>query len=353
MLFQMYVITDMSTDEDYYAYLSEVYKEDYDSDFFPRFSKVFLICMYSFACIFGVSGNALVLIIFVFYEKVKTVTDIFLVSLATADLCFLGTLPFWAYSAAHEWIFGTLACQVIRGFYTLNLYGSMLTLTCVTIERYFSVVQATKVHISQSKRTIWGKVICIFLWIVSLAFALPQFTYSTQAKHDKVVCRANYSSLQMEQSIEVTQMSLGFFCPMLVMLFCYFTIINTLLKAKGFNKHKSVKIVFAIVMTFICTQAPYNLLKLIRVMDRHVLLSKYYEYALIITEAIAYFHSCLNPVLYFFIGVKFRKNLKKIVKNIRCAGRQQMAKQWQTTEDGGSKTCTASNNVEETSLHLL
>lgn len=349
----MPVITDMSADEDYYAYLSAVTKEDYDNDSFLRFTKVFLICMYSFACIFGVSGNTLVLIIFVFHEKVKTATDIFLVSLATADLCFLGTLPFWAYSAADEWIFGTLACQVIRGFYTLNLYGSMLTLTCVTIERYFAIVRATKVHVSQSKRRIWGKAICIFLWIFSLAFAFPQFMFSTQAKYDKVVCHANFSTLQVEQSIEVTQLSLGFFCPMLVMFLCYFTIINTLLKAKGFNKHKSVKIVFAIVLTFICTQAPYNLLKLIRVVDRHILLSAYYEYALIITEAIAYFHSCLNPVLYFFIGVKFRKNLKKIIKNIGCARHRQTAKQWQTAEDDGSKTCTASNNVEETSLHPL
>nr|XP_056713926.1 C-X-C chemokine receptor type 6 [Euleptes europaea] len=343
----------MSTDEDYDAYLSAVSKYDYEDEFFSQFSKPFLICMYSFACIFGVSGNALVLIIFVFHEKVKTVTDIFLVSLATADLCFLGTLPFWAYSAAQEWIFGTLACQVIRGFYTLNLYGSMLTLTCVTIERYFAIVQATKVHVSQSKRTIWGKAICIFLWIVSLAFAMPQFVYSTQAKYDKVVCHANYSTLHMEQSIEVTQMSLGFFCPMLVMLFCYLTIINTLLKAKGFQKHKSVKIIFAIVATFFCTQAPYNLLKLIRVVDRRILFSRHYEYALIVTEAIAYFHSCLNPVLYFFIGVKFRKNLKKIVKNIGCARHRQTAKQWQTTEDNSSKMGTASNNVEETSLHPL
>lgn len=345
----------MNTDEDYYAYLSAVSTENYnhDNDFFLRFSKVFLTCMYSFACIFGVSGNTLVLIIYVFYEKVKTVTDIFLVSLATADLCFLATLPFWAYSAAQEWIFGTLACQVIRGFYTLNLYGSMLTLTCVTIERYFAIVQATKVHVTQSKRKTWGKAICIVLWIVSLVFALPQFMYSTQTKLDKRICHANYSTFQMGQILEVTQMSLGFFCPMLVMLFCYFTIINTLLKAKGFDKHKSVKIVFAIVLTFICTQAPYNLLKLIRLVYRHVVLSSYYEYALIITEAIAYFHSCLNPVLYFFIGVKFRKNLKKILKNIWCARHRLMAKQWQMTEDDGSKTYTASNNVEETSLHPL
>ncbi|XP_077160627.1 C-X-C chemokine receptor type 6 isoform X2 [Paroedura picta] len=342
----------MSTDEDYEAFLRAVSQED-NNDFFPKFSKVFLICMYSFACLFGVSGNTLVLIVFVFLEKVKTMTDVFLVSLATADLCFLGTLPFWAYSAAHEWIFGTLACRVIRGFYTLNLYGSMLTLTCVTIERYFAIVQATKVHVSQSKKAIWGKAICISLWMVSLAFALPQFVYSTQAEYDKVVCQANYSTLQMQQSIEVTQLSLGFFCPMLIMLACYYTIINTLLKAKGFDKHKSVKIVLAIVMAFICTQAPYNLLKLIRVVDRHILLHRYYEYALIITEAIAYFHSCLNPILYFFIGVKFRKNLKKIAKSIGCARYRRAAKQWQMTEEDGSKTCTASNNVEETSLQPL
>ncbi|KAM6451282.1 C-X-C chemokine receptor type 6 [Liasis olivaceus] len=340
----------MEEDDDYYAYLSNnTYNENYSHETFLGFQRVFLLCMYSFACIFGVAGNSLVIIILVLYKNVETVTDTFLVSLAIADLSFLCTLPFWAYSAAKEWIFYTLPCQIILGLYTLNLYGSMLTLTFITIDRYFVIVQATKIHISQRKRRFWGIVACILTWVISLVLALPQFIFSTEKKLDKKICFANYSSRLMELFTETTQMTLGFFCPMLIMIICYSIIVKTLLSAKGFRKHKSLQIIFAIVVTFILTQMPYNLLKLIRASDRSIILNDRFEYALIITEAIAYFHGCLNPVLYVFIGVKFRKNLAKILKN-NCCVKCQVSKQWHTTDENGSKSGTATYNAEETSM---
>ncbi|XP_020660243.1 C-X-C chemokine receptor type 6 [Pogona vitticeps] len=345
----------MATEEDYdYAYSNATYNEDnYRYMKFLEFMGTFLTCMYSTACIFGVLGNALVLIILIFYEKMKALSDVFLVSLAVADFCFLCTLPFWAYSAAKEWIFHTLPCKIIRGLYTLNLYGSMLTLTCITIDRYFAIVLATKAYISQAKRKVWGVAACILVWVISLGFALPQFIFSKEIQNDKKVCSVNYPSYHMEVFTEVTQMVLGFFCPMFIMLIFYSIIVNTLFRARGFHKHKSLRIILAIVVTFIITQSPYNLLKLSRAIDKNVILDHAFEYALIVTEAIAYFHSCLNPVLYFFIGVKFRKHLMKILKNTRHAKHKLFAKQWQTTEDDSSKTCTDTHHVEETSMDPL
>ncbi|KAJ6661975.1 hypothetical protein lerEdw1_012822 [Lerista edwardsae] len=342
----------MGTDEDYEEYLNLRHNEEEPHNNFETFSRVFLVCMYTFACVFGVSGNFLVLIIFIFYEKVKMVTDVFLVSLATADMFFLCTLPFWAYAAADEWVFGTGACKTIRGLYALNLHGSMLTLTCVTIYRCVAIVRATKAQTSEAKRKVWGLAACILVWVVSLAFASPQFIYSTESEYDKKICHANYPG-NMELYLGGLQMALGFFGPMLVMVICYSAVTNTLLKVKGFQKHKSLKIILAIVITFVLTQTPYNVVKLVRAIHPHVVMDYSFDYALIVTEAIAYFHSCLNPILYFFIGVKFRKNLTKILKQIGCGKHQRIMKQWQATDDDGSKTYTGSHNVEETSMYPL
>ncbi|KAF7247710.1 C-X-C chemokine receptor type 6 [Varanus komodoensis] len=340
-------------DYDYYAYINATSEEYYAHEMRSELYRIFIVCLYSIACIFGIPGNALVLTILIFCEKVKVPTDIFLVSLAVADLLFLCTLPFWAYSAAKEWIFGTLSCKIIRGLYSMNLYGSMLTLTCITIDRYFAIVQATKAHISQAKRKVWGTVFCIVVWVVSLAFALPQLIFSIQEKLDKEICYTAYSSHNTKLLINIIQVLLGFFCPMLVMVICYSIIVHTLCHARGFHKHKSLQIIFAIVVTFIFTQTPYNLLKLFRTINKESLLDYSSDYVFFITEAIAYFHSCLNPVLYFFIGAKFRKNLAKILKNMRCAKHHQIMKQWQTTDEDGSKTGIATNNVEETSMYPL
>ncbi|PKU38028.1 c-x-c chemokine receptor type 6 [Limosa lapponica baueri] len=317
------------------------------------FTTVFLPCMYSVVFILGLAGNALVFVILVFYEKLKTLTDVFLVNLAIADWVFLWTLPFWAYSAGQEWTFGTAACHIIRGLYILNLYTSMLTLTSITFDRLIAITFATKAHTCQTKRMTWGKLVCVLIWVISLAFATPQFIFSKVFSIDKAVCQEEYPNHSTELALEVIQVTLGYFIPMLAMIICYSLIIRTLLHARSFQKNKSLKKIFSLVAIFILTQSPYTFLRLIKIIDWRFNLNSSFEYAIIITEALAYFHGCLNPVLYFFTGVKFRRNLQKIIKNSRCIKRQVTAKQWQTTEEEGSKTFTASNNADATSMYPL
>ncbi|NWY52464.1 CXCR6 protein, partial [Chionis minor] len=337
---------------DFYYNFSIIDPNETGSEDFHPFTRVFLPCMYSVVFILGLSGNVLVFVILVFYEKLKMLTDIFLVNLAIADLVFLWTLPFWAYSAAQEWIFGTAACRIIRGLYTLNLYTSMLTLTAITFDRLVAITFATKAHMCQTKRMTWGKLTCVLIWVVSLAFATPQFIFSEVFSIDKAICHEKYPN-QTELVLEVIQVTLGYFIPMLAMIICYSLIIRTLLHARSFQKNKSLKKIFSVVAIFILTQSPYTFLRLIMITDWSFNLNNSFEYAIVITEVLAYFHGCLNPVLYFFMGVKFRRNLQKMIKNSRCVKRQVTAKQYQTTEEEGSKTFIASNNADATSMYPL
>ncbi|KAM6375331.1 C-X-C chemokine receptor type 6 isoform 1-T17 [Alca torda] len=339
--------------DNFYYNFSIIDPNENGSENFHAFIKVFLPCIYSVVFILGLAGNALVFIILVFYEKLKTLTDIFLVNLAIADWVFLWTLPFWAYSAGQEWTFGTVVCHIIRGLYVLNLYTSMLTLTSITFDRLIAITFATKAHMYQTKRMTWGKLICVLIWVISLAFATPQFIFSKVFSIDKSVCQEEYPNHGTELALEVIQVTLGYFIPMLAMIICYSLIIRTLLHARSFQKNKSLKKIFSVVAIFILTQSPYTFLRLIKIIDWSFNLNSSFEYAIIITEALAYFHGCLNPVLYFFMGVKFRRNLQKIIKNSRCVKRQVKAKQWQTTEEEGSKTFTASNNADATSMYPL
>ncbi|NXN50107.1 CXCR6 protein, partial [Rynchops niger] len=339
--------------DNFYYNFSIIDPNENGSENFHTFIKVFLPCIYLVVFILGLAGNALVFVILVFYEKLKTLTDIFLVNLAIADWVFLWTLPFWAYSAGQEWTFGTVACRIIRGLYVLNLYTSMLTLTSITFDRLIAITFATKAHMCQTKRMTWGKLICVSIWVISLAFTAPQFIFSKVFSIDKSVCQEEYPNHATELALEVIQVTLGYFIPTLAMIICYSLIIRTLLHARSFQKNKSLKKIFSVVAIFILTQSPYTFLRLIKIIDWSFNLSSSFEYAIVITEALAYFHGCLNPVLYFFMGVKFRKNLQKIIKNSRCVKWQVKAKQWQTNEEEGSKTFTASNNAEATSMYPL
>ncbi|NXT73948.1 CXCR6 protein, partial [Zapornia atra] len=316
-----------------------------------RFTTVFLPCIYSFIFILGLVGNTLVFVFLVFCEKQKTLTDRFLLNLAIADWVFLWTLPFWAHSAAQEWTFGMVACRIIRGLYTLNLYTSMSTLTSITFDRLIAITFATKAHMFQTKRMTWGKLACVFNWVISLAFAAPQFIFSEVISFDKTICHEKYPNYSTELLVEVIQMILGYFVPMLVMIICYSLIIRTLLHARSFQKNKSLKKIFSVVAIFILTQSPYTFLRLIKTVDWSVNLNSSFEYAIVVTEVLAYFHGCLNPILYFFMGMRFKRNLQKIIKNSRCIICQVMTKCMQITEEEGSKTFTASNNA--TSMYPL
>ncbi|NXJ60204.1 CXCR6 protein, partial [Rostratula benghalensis] len=342
-----------TSDVDNFYYNFSIDSNENGSENFHTFTRVFLPCMYSVVFILGLAGNALVFVILVFYEKLKTLTDVFLVNLAIADWIFLWTLPFWAYSAAQEWTFGTAACCIIRGLYILNLYTSMLTLTSITFDRLIAITFATKAHMCQAKRKTWGKLICVLIWVISLAFATPQFIFSKVFIFDKAVCQEEYPNHGTELALEVIQVNLGYFIPMLAMIICYSLITRTLLHARSFQKSKSLKKIFSVVAIFILTQSPYTFLRLIKVIDWSFNLNSSFEYAIIITEALAYFHGCLNPVLYFFMGVKFRRNLQKIIKNSRCFKWQVTARQSQITEEEGSKTFTASNNADATTMYPL
>ncbi|XP_067856107.1 C-C chemokine receptor type 9-like [Heptranchias perlo] len=300
-----------------------------------NFGRVFLPCFYSVIFVTGLLGNALVIVTYVFYEKLKTMTDVYMMNLAIADLLFLCTLPFWAVDAYNEWIFGTFMCKVVNGAYTVNFYSCMLILTCVSVNRYNAIVQATKTLNSKNKR-FHSKFVCVGVWVFAIILALPEFILSEAytGVHDKTACTMVYppnSGSIIRVAVSVTQMVVGFLIPFVAMIICYSFIAKTLLQAKGFQKHKSLKIIVAVVVVFVICELPFNIVLLMQTLQitREEASSCEYsakvDYATIITESIAYVHCCLNPILYVFLGVKFKNSFLKILKDNGCISQKQLS----------------------------
>uniref|UniRef100_UPI00398EDFA7 C-X-C chemokine receptor type 6-like n=1 Tax=Pristiophorus japonicus TaxID=55135 RepID=UPI00398EDFA7 len=292
-------------------------------------------CFYSVIFVTGLLGNSLVMVTYVFYEKLKTMTDVYMMNLAIADLLFLCTLPFWAVDAHSEWIFGTSMCKIVNSAYTVNLYSCMLTLACVSVNRYNAIVQATKILNSRNKR-FHSILVCLGVWVFAIILTLPEFILSKAYIDlpDKTTCTMVYppnSGSIVIVGVYVTQMVVGFLIPFVTMIICYSIIAKTLLQAKGFQKHKSLKIIVAVVVVFVICELPFNIvllmqtLQIVREEDSSCEYSANFDYAIIVTEGIAYVHCCLNPVLYVFLGVKFRNSFLKILKDSGCLSQKQLA----------------------------
>nr|XP_043876248.1 C-C chemokine receptor type 9 [Solea senegalensis] len=280
--------------------------------------------------ILGAVGNLMVVWIYTTVRnRLKTMTDVYLLNLAVADLLFLCMLPFWAVDATKGWDFGDALCKIVSAIYKINFFSSMFLLTCISVDRYIAIVQVTKAQNLKKKRLFYSKLACLVVWLVATLLSLPEFIFA-QAKTDsngQSFCKMvmwNNEKNRTKILILSLQICMGFCLPLLVMIFCYSVIIRKLLQAKSFEKHKALRVIFVVVLVFILSQLPHNSLLIMEATQAanatittcNTLI--YFDIAGQVAKSLAFTHACLNPFLYVFIGVRFRQDLLRIVRT--CTG---------------------------------
>jgi len=280
------------------------------------------------AIVGGVGNLAVVWIYLNYRRRLKTMTDMYLLNLAVADLLFLVTLPLWAAEASYSWMFGATLCKMNSALYKVNLFSSMLLLTCISVDRYIVIVQTTMAHNSQMERRRWSRLVCAGVWLLALLLAIPELVFAKHAEVDsKKYCRMVFpSDLGNRTKILFLslQVSMGFCLPFIVMAFCYSVIVATLLKTRNFQKHKAMRVILAVVVAFVLSQLPYNGMLVMQAMqasnmtltdcEKMKALDKLQQ----VLKSLAYIHACLNPFLYVFVGVRFRRD---VLQMLRCCHR--------------------------------
>lgn len=302
-----------------------------DKSVVRRFRKFYEPPLYLLIVFLGFAGNLLVLFVYMqFKNRLKTMTDVYLLNLALADLLFLSTLPLWAVDAMKGWAFGTALCKSTSALYKINFFSSMFLLTCISVDRYVSIVQSTKAQNSKELRLARSKVVCVFVWLLSIILSVPEFLFARtkedyEGNHFCTMVYWNNENNRTKILVLVLQICMGFCIPLLVMIYCYSIIIRTLLKAKNFEKHKALRVILAVVTVFVLSQLPYNSMLVVEaaqaanttITDCNE--ARGFDIATQVMKSVAYMHSCLNPLLYAFIGVRFRKDLKRLYRKYGCA----------------------------------
>ncbi|GAA6080608.1 C-C chemokine receptor type 6a [Tachysurus ichikawai] len=317
--------------------------------------------VHSLICIVGFIGNVLVILTYAFYKRTKSMTDVYLLNVAVADVLLVVALPLLIFSEQNDWALGDWSCKLLRGVYSINLYSGILLLACISLDRYMAIVQARRSFRFRSSMLIYSYLICAFVWILALILTLPTLIYyerykptnsmqtfdmnftSTEDYSQWITTLAPLSSLHMEQHVcffrfndndtaklfkvlvPSSQVAVGFCLPLLVMGFCYSSVVFTLLRAKNFQRHKAVRVVLTVVLVFITCHLPYNAALLYDIIymfsNSECMDQNNTHLLLILTESLAYLHCCLNPLLYAFIGVKFRNHFRKVVEDLWCLGK--------------------------------
>ncbi|TKS67584.1 C-X-C chemokine receptor type 2 [Collichthys lucidus] len=274
---------------------------------------------YIIVFVFSMVGNSIVVYVVCYMKNSRATTDIYLMHLAVADLVFSVTLPFWAVDAYSGWIFGNFLCKVLSGFQEASVYCSVFLLACISVDRHFAIVRATRIL---SSRHLWVKVVCFVVWLMAGLLSLPvtiQKESINAADLGLSICYENItgeSSVHWRVGIRVLRHTVGFFLPLVVMAVCYGWTLVTLFHTRNQQKHKAIRVILAVVVAFVVCWLPYNISVLIDTLTQGGTLqtetceSRYrLEVILNVTQLMAFMHCAVNPVLYAFIGEKFRNQL--------------------------------------------
>lgn len=292
-------------------------------------------CVHSFICAFGLIGNVLVIVTYAFYKRTKTMTDVYLLNVAVADLLFVVALPVIIYNERKAWSMGDIACKLLAAAYSINLYSSMLLLACVSCDRYLAIVQARRTYGTRLRFLTYSRLVCLAVWALAVALTVPSVIYTELiegelASDASPECQMHIDDTEtavlMKVLLPSLQVSLGFLLPLAIMGVSYSSIAWTLLRARGVRRHRAVRVALAVVVVFVACHAPYNAALLFHTAGLFKVRSCEVEQvkvtALSISRSLAYLHCCLNPFLYAFIGVKFRNHLRKILEDLWCLGKK-------------------------------
>ncbi|XP_051554827.1 C-C chemokine receptor type 9a isoform X1 [Myxocyprinus asiaticus] len=295
-----------------------------------QFRMFYEPAFYWIIVILGAIGNSMVVWIYThFQNRLKAMTDVYLLNLALADLFFLCTLPFWAADSIYGWTFGSTLCKIVSAIYKTNFFSSMFLLTCISVDRYIVIVQTTKAQNSKRVRLLYSKLICVLVWLLAILLAIPEFIFARskediEGNHFCSMVYWNNENNRTKILVLALQICMGFCIPLIVMIFCYTIIIRTLLRTKNFQKHKALRVILVVVAVFVLSQLPYNSMLVFEatqaanttITDCEEV--QRFDIANQVMKSLAYMHSCLNPFLYAFIGVRFRKDMLRIFNNYGC-----------------------------------
>jgi len=347
----------------------------------------------------GVLGNAAVIFIITkLKEYKKTITNLYIIQLAIADLLFMISLPFQISEVyTGEFTYGNFACKCFQSFRDMSYFCSVLFLTVMSIDRWLAINYPTNnIAIKlRSKRSVY--IISCFVWIISIGCVVRMFlesevfgcrcsnsSYSSQNsitnitgfeelyeiendpfddlfdefnetfENDTIIYEkdliddlepetlsCSYGIGQRNRSI-YKRFILAFLIPVIVIIICYYMILMKLRKQdrkcnSSSNTRKRVtKMVISLVTAFVSCWLPYQAYMLARV--RGIALSDKACFTLHLAFTyLGYFNSVLNPFLYTFLGTNCRKKFLAFI-GFKISFRQ------------SSRSRSCSNNKKQTLL---
>ncbi|GAA6100265.1 chemokine XC receptor 1-like [Tachysurus ichikawai] len=244
----------------------------------------------------GLIGNLLVVVISVFFMRLRSLTAIFILNLALSDL--LSVVEPEHQCNSNVWGYRDSTCKDASFARPVGYYSSVLFLVLMSVQCYMTVVHPV---------SVWKKGVCVTIitWMVSVYAALPNLLLVIEQLHSNGCMYIFTDALVV---INTFRQNIVFVFAFLFMAFCYIKILRTILKSptNQNHRHRATGLAFFLVVTFFICWAPYNIVSFmhtVRYFSSFNLYELHFHYAFDIFRLLAFSRCCVNPVIWF-IGSK-------------------------------------------------
>ncbi|XP_063058113.1 G-protein coupled receptor 54-like [Engraulis encrasicolus] len=287
---------------------------------------VFVIFM-----VFGVCGNSIVLYVILKRRKMRTATNVYIASLALTDIIFLVCcVPFTAALYAWpSWVFGNFMCKLVSYIQQVSAQATCITLTVMSVDRWYVTVYP--IRSLQYRTPVVAATVSLGIWIGSFLLSAPVPLYSrtvVEEQHgSQVICAELFPTALHKRFFILYNFLAVYLLPLVTISLCYLLMLHQMgrptvepldnqqlqvltERSKAFRARVS-RMVVVMVLLFLLCWGPVQLFILVRAFSPHFRIS-YCTYKLKIwAHCMSYLNSCVNPVVYAFMGAHFRKAFRR------------------------------------------
>lgn len=311
--------------------------------------NIFTIFLHGLVSSIGIIENLLILGIVGFHVR-RTVISIWILNLAASDLLATASLPFFTLYMArgNTWTLGPTFCRIHSSIFFLNMFVSAFLLAAISMDRCLVVLRPVW---AQNHRNI--KVVqktCGVIWLMAVLCTVPFYIYrDTIPYKGKIMCYYHYTraflpsppydlkalSKQRKEGLALMKLFLGFLIPLLIIIFSYSAVNAALVRRKCRRSFRFVRLVVAVVVTFVLCWAPYHFFIIAEMMSNdNSSLKKTATAALPVSATIGFLNSVLNPILYVFscpdLCSKIRLSLGAVMESVLAEDLFEMARRRST-----------------------
>ncbi|XP_054710872.1 RYamide receptor-like [Uloborus diversus] len=307
----------------------------------PKAVEALMHIMYITVSVSAIGGNGMVCYIVLAYQRMRTVTNFFIINLAVGDIlmaCLCIPFGFVSNLLLQYWPFGAVMCVLVSYAQVVSVFISAYTLIAISIDRYIAILYPLRPRMTK----LHAKLIIIMIWIVALITPLPTAILSKLEVHPawsgqngtstRYICMESWQSSEQRYYYSMALMILQYFFPLMVLLYTYARIAIVVWGNRppgeaedvrdqrlAASKRKMVKMMITVVTVFTLCWLPLNILIVIGDQDERIWQYKHIVYVWFVCHWLAMSHASYNPIIYCWMNSKFRDGFFQVCRHLSCA----------------------------------